>query len=243
MAAVGVEDLVVVATKDAVLVSHRDKAQDVKKIVEQLEASGRGQHIHHSVVHRPWGSYESVDAGDRFQVKRIIVKPGAKLSLQMHHHRAEHWVVVSGTALVTCDDRQFLLQENESTFIPVGAKHRLENPGKVTLHLIEVQSGGYLGEESFDIVRFEDTYGRAPQSPKRPFKQRYNWQYLVSGRRPNPPLKSCAFQTRGVSCPIPIAFIDLQAQRRRFGRAASARHSGAAGRRRPMDSGTTGCPI
>jgi mannose-1-phosphate guanylyltransferase/mannose-6-phosphate isomerase len=163
VAVVGVEDLVVVATKDAVLVSHRDKAQDVKKIVEQLEASGRGQHIHHSVVHRPWGSYESVDTGDRFQVKRIIVKPGAKLSLQMHHHRAEHWVVVSGTALVTCDDKEFLLQENESTFIPVGAKHRLENPGKVALHLIEVQSGGYLGED--DIVRFEDTYGRASAKP------------------------------------------------------------------------------
>jgi mannose-1-phosphate guanylyltransferase/mannose-6-phosphate isomerase len=164
VAAVGVEDLVVVATKDAVLVSHRDKAQDVKKIVEQLEASGRGQHIHHAMVHRPWGSYESVDTGDRFQVKRIIVKPGAKLSLQMHHHRAEHWVVVSGTAFVTCDEKQFLLQENESTFIPAGAKHRLENPGKVALHLIEVQSGGYLGED--DIVRFEDTYGRAPQSKK-----------------------------------------------------------------------------
>jgi mannose-1-phosphate guanylyltransferase/mannose-6-phosphate isomerase len=165
VAAVGVEDLVVVATKDAVLVSHRDKAQDVKKIVEQLEASGRGLHIHHAVVHRPWGSYESVDTGDRFQVKRIIVKPGAKLSLQMHHHRAEHWVVVSGTALVTCNDKQFLLQENESAFIPAGARHRLENPGKMALHLIEVQSGGYLGED--DIVRFEDTYGRAPQ-PKKP---------------------------------------------------------------------------
>ncbi|HWC63202.1 MAG TPA: mannose-1-phosphate guanylyltransferase/mannose-6-phosphate isomerase, partial [Rhizomicrobium sp.] len=163
VAAVGVENLVVVATKDAVLVGHRDKAQDVKKIVEQLEASGRGQHIYHAVVHRPWGSYESVDTGDRFQVKRIIVKPGAKLSLQMHHHRAEHWVVVSGTALVTCNDKEFLLQENESTFIPVGAKHRLENPGKVVLHLIEVQSGGYLGED--DIVRFEDTYGRASAKP------------------------------------------------------------------------------
>ena len=164
VAAVGVENLIVVATKDAVLVSHRDAAQDVKKIVEQLEAAGRDHHIHHAVVHRPWGSYESVDTGARFQVKRIIVKPGAQLSLQMHHHRAEHWIVVSGAAQVTCDDRQFLLQENESTYIPLGAKHRLENPGKVPLHLIEVQSGGYLGED--DIVRFEDTYGRALQSKK-----------------------------------------------------------------------------
>ncbi len=162
VAAVGIENLVVVATKDAVLVSHRDATQDVKKIVEQLEARGGDQHIHHAMVHRPWGSYESVDEGDRFQVKRIIVKPGAKLSLQMHHHRAEHWIVVSGSALVTCDDREFLLQENESTYIPLGSRHRLENPGKVPLHLIEVQSGGYLGED--DIVRFEDTYGRAAQS-------------------------------------------------------------------------------
>jgi len=164
VAAVGVENLVVVATKDAVLVSHRDSTQDVKKIVERLEAAGREHHIHHAVVHRPWGSYESVDAGERFQVKRIIVRPGTKLSLQMHHHRAEHWVVVSGAALVTCDEKQFLLQENESTFIPLGARHRLENPGKVPLHLIEVQSGAYLGED--DIVRFEDTYGRAPQPRK-----------------------------------------------------------------------------
>ena len=160
VAALGIENLVVVATKDAVLVSHRDAAQDVKKIVERLEAAGRDTHIHHPVVHRPWGSYEGVDAGHRFQVKRIIVKPGARLSLQMHHHRAEHWVVVSGVAQVTCDDREFLLQENESTFIPLGSRHRLENPGKVPLHLIEVQSGPYLGED--DIVRFEDTYGRAP---------------------------------------------------------------------------------
>ncbi len=162
VAAVGVENLVVVATKDAVLVAHRDAAQDVKKIVEQLEAAGRDNHINHAVVHRPWGSYESVDTGKNFQVKRIIVKPGAKLSLQMHHHRAEHWIVVSGAARVTCDDKVFLLQENESTFIPLGAKHRLENPGKVPLHLIEVQSGAYLGED--DIVRFEDTYGRVPQA-------------------------------------------------------------------------------
>ena len=165
VAVVGVENLVVVATKDAVLISHRDSAQDVKKIVEQLEAKSRDHHMYHTVVHRPWGTYESVDTGERFQVKRIIVKPGARLSLQMHHHRAEHWIVVSGAALVTCDDKQLLLQENESTYIPLGATHRLENPGKVPLHLIEVQSGAYLGED--DIVRFEDTYGRAPQSGSR----------------------------------------------------------------------------
>ena len=164
IAAIGVEDMVIVATKDAVLVSRHDAAQDVKKIVEQLEASGRDQHIFHTVVHRPWGSYECIDSGARFQVKRIVVKPGAKLSLQMHHHRAEHWVVVSGTALVTCGDRQLLVQENESTYIPLGTTHRLENPGKVPLHLIEVQSGAYLGED--DIVRFEDNYGRAPLEKK-----------------------------------------------------------------------------
>ena len=164
VAAVGVENLVIVATKDAVLVSHRDASQDVKKIVEQLEAGKRDLHMFHAVVHRPWGSYESIDAGERFQVKRIVVKPGAKLSLQMHHHRAEHWVVVSGTALVTCGEKQVMLQENESIYIPLGSKHRLENPGKVPLHLIEVQSGSYLGED--DIIRFEDTYGRAPQEKK-----------------------------------------------------------------------------
>jgi mannose-1-phosphate guanylyltransferase/mannose-6-phosphate isomerase len=164
VAVVGAENLVVVATKDAVLVSHRDAAQDVKKIVAQLESQSRGHHLHHTVVHRPWGSYESIDTGDRFQVKRIVVKPGAKLSLQMHHHRAEHWIVVRGTAMVTCDDKEFLLQENESTYIPLGSRHRLENPGKVPLHLVEVQSGAYLGED--DIVRFEDTYGRAPLSKK-----------------------------------------------------------------------------
>jgi mannose-1-phosphate guanylyltransferase/mannose-6-phosphate isomerase len=165
VAAVGVEDLVVVATKDAVLVSHRSASQDVKKIVDQLELAGRDSHIHHAVVHRPWGTYESIDSGPNFQVKHIMVKPGAKLSLQMHHHRAEHWIVVHGTALVTCDDRQFMLKDNESTFIPLGAKHRLENPGKVPLDLIEVQSGSYLGED--DIVRFEDTYGRIPDAKKR----------------------------------------------------------------------------
>lgn len=164
VAALGVENLVVVATKDALLVSHRDACQDVKKIVEQLESSKRDQHIHHSVVHRPWGTYESIDSGSRFQVKRIVVNPGAKLSLQMHHHRAEHWIVVQGTAVVTCDERKFTLNSNESTYIPLGAKHRLENPGSEPLHLIEVQSGAYLGED--DIVRFEDTYGRAPAENK-----------------------------------------------------------------------------
>jgi mannose-1-phosphate guanylyltransferase/mannose-6-phosphate isomerase len=164
LAAVGIEDLVVVASKDAVLVSHRDAAQDVKKVVDQLAGRGDDKHILHPVVHRPWGTYESIDSGANFQVKHIMVKPGQKLSLQMHHHRAEHWIVVEGTALVTCDDNQFLLQANQSTFIPLGARHRLENPGKTPLRLIEVQSGSYLGED--DIVRFEDTYGRAPAQKK-----------------------------------------------------------------------------
>jgi mannose-1-phosphate guanylyltransferase/mannose-6-phosphate isomerase len=158
VAAVGVEDLVVVATKDAVLVSRKDASQDVKKIVEQLEQSGRELHVTHRKVFRPWGAYEGLDIGENFQVKRITVNPGAKLSLQMHHKRAEHWVVVSGIAQVTCDDKVFLLRENESTFIPLGSKHRLENIGAEPLHLIEVQSGTYLGED--DIVRFEDSYGR-----------------------------------------------------------------------------------
>ena len=158
LAAVGVDDVVVVATQDAVLVTRRDATQDVKKVVEEIERSGRHHHKHHRQVFRPWGSYDSIDFGDRFQVKRIIVNPGGKLSLQMHHHRAEHWVVVTGTAKVTCNDKVFLLHENESTFIPQGATHRLENPGTIPLHLIEVQSGAYLGED--DIVRFQDTYGR-----------------------------------------------------------------------------------
>jgi len=161
---IGVENMVVVATKDAVLVSHRDATQDVKKIVDQLAGRGGDQHILHPVVHRPWGTYEGIDSGENFQVKHIMVKPGQKLSLQMHHHRAEHWIVVEGTALVTCGDKQFLLQANESTFIPLGATHRLENPGKTPLRLIEVQSGSYLGED--DIVRFEDTYGRVPAQTK-----------------------------------------------------------------------------
>ncbi|HEU4551119.1 MAG TPA: mannose-1-phosphate guanylyltransferase/mannose-6-phosphate isomerase [Rhizomicrobium sp.] len=160
LAAVGLENMVVVATKDAILVGQRDAAQDVKEIVDLLAERGSEQHILHPVVHRPWGTYESIDSGNSFQVKHIMVKPGQKLSLQMHHHRAEHWIVVDGTALVTCDDKQFLLQTNQSTFIPQSAKHRLENPGQTPLRLIEVQSGSYLGED--DIVRFEDTYGRVP---------------------------------------------------------------------------------
>jgi mannose-1-phosphate guanylyltransferase/mannose-6-phosphate isomerase len=156
---VGVDDLIVVTTPDATLVAHRDAAQDVKRIVEQLKASNRTEHSLHRVVHRPWGSYDSLEARERFQVKRIVVKPGASLSLQKHHHRAEHWIVVSGTAEVTCDDKIFLLCENQSTYIPLGSTHRLRNPGKVPIELIEVQSGSYLGED--DIVRFDDVYGRA----------------------------------------------------------------------------------
>ena len=158
IAAVGVEDLVVVATKDAVLVSHKDKAQDVKKIVDQLGSAGRDLHMTHTKVFRPWGAYESLDNGSNFQVKRITVNPGAKLSLQMHHKRAEHWIVVSGTALVTNGENVFSLKQNESTYIPLGSKHRLENTGSEPLLLIEVQSGSYLGED--DIVRFDDKYGR-----------------------------------------------------------------------------------
>jgi mannose-1-phosphate guanylyltransferase/mannose-6-phosphate isomerase len=158
VAVIGLKDLIVVETKDAVLVAHKDHVQGVKKIVEDLKKNKRSEHLSHTTVYRPWGSYEGIDAGDRFQVKRITVKPGGKLSLQMHHHRAEHWVVVSGTARVTRGDEVTLLAENESTYIPIGATHRLENPGKMPLHLIEVQSGGYLGED--DIVRFEDIYKR-----------------------------------------------------------------------------------
>jgi len=159
VAVVGVKDLVVVETNDAVLVAHKDQVQRVKNIVEHLKLQERTEHLHHTRVYRPWGYYEGIDAGERFQVKRITVKPGEKLSLQMHHHRAEHWIVVSGTARVTCGDKSILLAENESTYIPLGTTHRLENPGKLPLHLIEVQSGSYLGED--DIVRFEDIYQRA----------------------------------------------------------------------------------
>ncbi|EHY76321.1 mannose-1-phosphate guanylyltransferase [Stutzerimonas stutzeri ATCC 14405 = CCUG 16156] len=158
VATLGVEDLVIVETKDAVLVAHKDCVQDVKKIVEQIKADGRHEHINHREVYRPWGVYDSIDDGQRYQVKRITVKPGAKLSVQMHHHRAEHWIVVSGTAKVTSGNKSFLVTENESTYIPIGEIHSLENPGKIPLELIEVQSGSYLGED--DIVRFEDHYGR-----------------------------------------------------------------------------------
>ncbi|WP_084286617.1 mannose-1-phosphate guanylyltransferase/mannose-6-phosphate isomerase [Halomonas halodenitrificans] len=158
VATLGVENLVVVETKDAVLVAHKDKVQDVKRIVARLKESGRSEHFNHREVYRPWGVYDSVDQGHRYQVKRITVKPGAKLSVQMHHHRAEHWVVVSGTAKVTVGEKSYLVTENESTFIPIGQVHALENPGQISLELIEVQSGSYLGED--DIVRFEDRYGR-----------------------------------------------------------------------------------
>ncbi len=158
VACVGVDNLVVVETADAVLVAHKDKTQDVKKIVDSLKKNGRAEGTIHRKVFRPWGWYDSVDAGERFQVKRIVVKPGATLSLQMHHHRAEHWIVVRGTAKVTRGEETLLLSENESTFIPLGTTHRLENPGRLPLEIIEVQSGSYLGED--DIVRFEDVYGR-----------------------------------------------------------------------------------
>tara|TARA_R110000850_G_scaffold161802_1_gene286407 strand:- start:2828 stop:4252 length:1425 start_codon:yes stop_codon:yes gene_type:complete len=162
IAAVGVENLVIINTKDAVLVAHKDESQKVKAIVQQLKDEHRNEATFHREVYRPWGKYDSVDSGERFQVKRITVKPGAKLSVQMHHHRAEHWIVVSGTAKVTNGDKQILLTENQSTYIPVGVVHALENPGKVDLELIEVQSGSYLGED--DIVRFEDRYGRVAAS-------------------------------------------------------------------------------
>lgn len=154
----GLDDLIVVETKDAVLVAHRDHVQSVKSIVEELKGSHRDEHINHREVYRPWGIYDSIDSGERYQVKRITVKPGGKLSLQMHHHRAEHWIVVSGTAKVTNGDKIYLVTENQSTYIPVGQTHSLENPGAIPLELIEVQSGSYLGED--DIVRFEDMYGR-----------------------------------------------------------------------------------
>jgi mannose-1-phosphate guanylyltransferase/mannose-6-phosphate isomerase len=155
---IGLDDVVVVETPDAVLVARRERSQDVKNVVTHLGREQRGEHALHRKVHRPWGWYDSIDQGPRDQVKRIMVKPGASLSLQMHHHRAEHWIVVTGTAEVTVGDKLILLAENQSTYIPLGEKHRLRNPGKVPLELIEVQSGSYLGED--DIVRFEDTYGR-----------------------------------------------------------------------------------
>ena len=158
VAAVGLKDHVVIETKDAVLVAPRERVQDVKKLVLRLKERGRYEHSLHREVFRPWGSYDSLEHGPRFQVKRLKIKPGATLSLQLHHHRAEHWVVVAGTARITRGEEEFLLEENQSTYIPVGVKHRIENPGMIPLEIIEVQSGSYLGED--DIVRFEDRYGR-----------------------------------------------------------------------------------
>jgi mannose-1-phosphate guanylyltransferase/mannose-6-phosphate isomerase len=158
VACVGTTNVVVVETADAVLVVDRSHVQDVKGLVSRIKAQHAPEADAHRKVRRPWGFYDSIDHGERFQVKRIVVTPGAQLSLQLHHHRAEHWVVVRGTALVTRGDEKFLLSENESTYIPLGIKHRLENPGKVPLEIIEIQSGTYLGED--DIVRFNDNYGR-----------------------------------------------------------------------------------
>mgnify|MGYP000112002804 CR=1 FL=1 len=157
-AVLGLDDIVVVDTKDALLVANKNKVQDIKKIVNQLKAESRSQTNHHREVYRPWGVYDSIDSGKRYQVKRITVKPGAKLSVQMHHHRAEHWIVVSGTAKVTIGHQEKLISENQSVYIPIGETHSLENPGRIPLELIEVQSGSYLGED--DIVRFSDKYGR-----------------------------------------------------------------------------------
>lgn len=159
VATIGIDDLVIINTKDVVLVAHKDQTQQVKDIVNSLKKQGRSEVSLHREVYRPWGKYDAIDSGSRFQVKRITVKPGAKLSVQMHHHRAEHWIVVSGTAKVTINDTEQFLTENQSVYIPITAVHALENPGKVELELIEVQSGSYLGED--DIVRFEDRYGRA----------------------------------------------------------------------------------
>ena len=159
VATIGVEDLVIIDTPDATLVARKDRVQDVKAVVDALNAAGRTEHLSHRKVYRPWGSYDSIGVGPRFQVKRIVVKPGAALSLQKHAHRAEHWIVVSGVAEVTCDDRVFDVHENQSTYIPLGAVHRLRNRGTEPVELIEVQSGSYLGED--DIVRLEDVYGRS----------------------------------------------------------------------------------
>ena len=158
VATLGIDDTVIVDTKDALLVAHKDRVEDVKQLVDLLKTRQRCETIQHREVYRPWGKYDSMDQGPRFHVKRITVKPEAKLSVQMHHHRAEHWVVVSGTAKVTIDNVERLICENESVYIPIGAVHCLENPGKIAIELIEIQSGAYLGED--DIVRFGDLYGR-----------------------------------------------------------------------------------
>ena len=162
VAAIGIDDHVIVETPDAVLVSSKDRVQDVKAIVERLKSEGRDEVITHVRVNRPWGSFETVDRSERFLVKRIIVKPGSALSLQKHYHRAEHWIVVKGTARITVGDEEVILLEDQSTYIPLGTKHRLENPGKIPLELIEVQTGSYLGED--DIERFDDNYGRSTVS-------------------------------------------------------------------------------
>jgi mannose-1-phosphate guanylyltransferase len=159
VAAIGVDDLVIVSTKDVLVVAHKDSVQDVKVVAQKLKRESRTEWEHHREVYRPWGKYDSIDNGERYQAKRITVKPGAKLSVQMHHHRAEHWIVVSGTAKVTNGEKTFILSENESTYIPVGQVHALENPGKLQLEIIEIQTGSYLGED--DIVRLDDVYGRA----------------------------------------------------------------------------------
>ena len=159
----GVKNLVIVDTGDAVLIADKKRAQDIRGLVAKLKELGRSEHETHSKVYRPWGFYESIEVGDRYQVKHLMVKPGASLSLQMHHHRAEHWVVVKGTARVLLGNREMLLSENESTYIPIGTTHRLENPGKVPLSIIEVQSGCYVGED--DIVRIDDRYGRLEEKP------------------------------------------------------------------------------
>ncbi|POA17723.1 mannose-1-phosphate guanylyltransferase/mannose-6-phosphate isomerase [Pseudomonas sp. FW300-N1A1] len=162
----GLDDVIVVETADAVMVAAKDKAQDVKLLVDRIKQSARTEATNHRKVYRPWGAYDSIDQGPRYQVKRITVAPGQKLSVQMHHHRAEHWIVVTGTAKVSIGDKQILLSENQSTYIPIGVVHALENPGKIPLEMIEVQSGGYLGED--DIVRFEDRYGRSVESKREP---------------------------------------------------------------------------
>ena len=158
LAAVGLEDIIVIETSDAVLVAHKDHAQSVREIVNRLKAEERSEYQQHRRVHRPWGCFEGIDRGERFQVKRLTINPGAAISLQMHQHRAEHWVVVQGVAKVTRGDEEYTLTENQSTYIPIGERHRLENPGSAPLEIIEVQSGSYLGED--DIMRFEDNYNR-----------------------------------------------------------------------------------
>lgn len=163
IAVIGLDNCIVVETADAVLVADKARAQDVKKVVNELKASGREEALLHQRVYRPWGSYETLEETERFKVKRIVVNPGAKLSLQLHHHRAEHWVVVKGTANIVCGDKEFVLTEDQSNYIPLGTKHRLENPGVIPLEIIEIQTGSYLGED--DIVRFDDTYGRADDKP------------------------------------------------------------------------------